>query len=77
MGKLVALIVLVVLAVWLIRRGLRRPDVRTDIPEKTLQPGELVSCARCGLNLPRGEARTVEGKLYCSEEHARLGPGPR
>ena len=70
MGRLLVLIVLVVLAVWFIRRALRR-----------LQPGdkplvkesELVRCAYCGVHLPRSEARQAEGILYCSEEHARLG----
>jgi uncharacterized protein len=70
MGRLLVLIVLVVLAVWFIRRALRR-----------LQPGDkplvkesdLVRCAHCGVHLPRSEARQAEGILYCSEEHARLG----
>ena len=32
-------------------------------------------CAHCGVHLPRGEARQAGGRLYCSEEHARLGAG--
>jgi uncharacterized protein len=64
------LIVLVVLAVWLIRRALRRPGQK----DKALwKQGELVQCAHCGVHLPRSEARLTEGVLYCSEEHARLG----
>jgi uncharacterized protein len=77
MGRLIVLIVLVVAAVWLIRRALRGATSAKDEVSKTLK-GELVSCARCGLHLPRGEARAAgDGKLYCSEEHARLGQGPR
>jgi uncharacterized protein len=34
----------------------------------------LVRCAHCDLLLPRAEARGDGGLLYCSEEHARLGP---
>jgi uncharacterized protein len=72
--RLIVLIALVVLAVWLIRRALRAPVGKTDIQNKTAaKGGELVRCARCGLHLPRSEARQVEGLLYCSEEHARLG----
>ena len=37
-------------------------------------PGDLVRCAHCGLHLPRAEAQGAGGRLYCSEEHARLGP---
>ena len=70
MGRLLVLIVLVVLAVWFIRRALRRlqPGDKPLVKE-----GELVRCAHCGMHLPRSEARQAEGILYCSEEHARLG----
>jgi len=40
-----------------------------------------VSCAHCGVNLPKGEAYAVRGvppgaggRHYCSEEHWRAGP---
>jgi uncharacterized protein len=33
-----------------------------------------VRCVHCGLLLPRNEARQSAGAIYCSEEHARLGP---
>jgi uncharacterized protein len=68
MGRLVVLIVLVVLAVWLVRRALRK-----DAPAKPAPAGELVRCAHCGMHLPRAEARQEAGVLYCSEEHARRG----
>jgi uncharacterized protein len=68
MGRLVVLILLVVLAVWLVRRALRGSS-----PPKTLSEGELVRCAHCGVHLPRADAREQAGALYCSAEHARLG----
>ena len=68
MGRLLVLVLLVVLAVWLIRRALKKSD-----PAKSLWEGELVRCAHCGVHLPRAEARQAAGTLYCSEEHARLG----
>ena len=74
MGRIVVLIVLVVAAVWLIRRALRPPKPKADIPQKKAIEGELVACAHCGLNLPRGEAHASGAALYCSEEHARRGP---
>ena len=70
--RFVLLVLLVVVAFWVIRRALRsfnRPDIR----EKPPIQGDLVSCARCGVHLPRAEAREAGGALYCSEEHARLG----
>ena len=72
MGRLIVLILLVVLAVWLIRRALR---ASSSPKEKSPVRGDLVACARCGMHLPRAEAREAGGRLYCGEEHARLGAG--
>jgi len=73
MGKVLVLIVLVIAAVWLVRRALAgKPPV---VAQKPPIDAELVSCARCGVHLPRAEARMQSERLYCSEEHARLGPG--
>ena len=74
MGRLVVLIVLVVLAVWLVRRAIRATR-RVDSASTPPQQQDLVSCARCGMHLPRNEAREAGGRLYCGEEHARLGAG--
>jgi uncharacterized protein len=71
MGRLIVLVVLVVLAVWLVRRALRR-SLPKDMPRKTPTDGELVRCAYCGLHLPRSEAHQAGGVLYCSDDHARL-----
>jgi uncharacterized protein len=71
MGRLIFIVVVVVALVWLLRRALagpRRP------PAPGAAPGELVSCAHCGVNLPKPEARSAGGRFYCSEEHSRLGP---
>lgn len=78
MGRLVVLILLVVIAAWLVRRALRRSAMH-GTPETNAVRDELVRCAHCGLLLPRAEARQSAGAIYCSEEHARLGPerGPR
>jgi len=77
MGKLLVLVVLVAAAVWLIRRAFRahtRSTESTEVPNAT---EDLVRCAHCGVLLPRAEARLTAGTLYCTEEHARLGPGQR
>jgi uncharacterized protein len=73
MGRLFVLIVLVVLAVWLVRRALSASSPGKSRPGRTLSEGELVRCAHCGVHLPRSEARQAAGALFCSEEHARLG----
>ena len=73
MGRLVVLVVLVVLAVWLVRRAIGKSGSAKQGPSRTLAEGELVRCAHCGVHLPRNEARQAAESLYCSEEHARLG----
>jgi uncharacterized protein len=75
MGRFLIFVVLLLIVIWLVRRALRASNKKGGIAEKPPVQGELVSCARCGLNLPRTEARESQGVLYCSEEHARLGRG--
>jgi uncharacterized protein len=72
MGRVVVIIILVVIAVWLIRRALAR-SMKPPPEGKTPVESDLVPCARCGVNLPRAEAREAGGRLFCSDEHARLG----
>jgi uncharacterized protein len=77
MGRLVVLIVLIVLAVWLIRRALAASSRGNLSQKQGPVQQDLVACARCGMHLPRAEAREAGGRLYCGEEHARLGGGAR
>jgi uncharacterized protein len=70
MVRVIVLILLVVFAVWAIRRAIRATRMAEKKP--SVQQ-DLVRCARCGVHLPRGEAREAGGRLYCGEEHARLG----
>ena len=72
MGRLFILVLLVLAAIWLMKRALARASREGAAQEPAVD--DLVSCARCGVHLPRGEARAAGGRLYCGEEHARLGP---
>jgi uncharacterized protein len=73
MGRLILLALAVLALVWLVRRALRARGAPAAPPAQG--DGALVACARCGVHLPRAEARGAEdGRQYCSEEHARLGP---
>jgi uncharacterized protein len=74
--RYVLLVLIVVVAIWLIRRALVRakPDDAPQAGKPPLQ-GDLVKCAHCGTHLPLAEARAVGDRVYCSDEHARLGPG--
>jgi uncharacterized protein len=35
---------------------------------------KVVRCEHCGLHVPENEAVIADGRRYCSQEHARLGP---
>jgi uncharacterized protein len=73
MGRLVVLILLVVAVAWLVRRALRQAR-NSDSEKQPPAQADLVSCAQCGMYLPRAEARLAGERAYCSDEHARLGP---
>ncbi len=82
MGRFLLLVVLVVVAIWLIRRALLhasrvRDQAQGGVPAQAegKAQGDLVKCAHCGTHLPLAEARAVGDRVYCSDEHARLGPG--
>jgi uncharacterized protein len=72
MGRFLVLVALVVVTVWWLKRALARAE-QGEVARKPPVEGELVSCARCGVHLPRSEAREAGGRLFCSEEHASLG----
>jgi len=72
MGRLILLALAVLALVWLVRGALRDSRRAADSPAGE---GELVRCARCGLHLPKSDARSASGRYYCSDEHARGGPG--
>lgn len=77
MGRLLIFALAVFCLVWLLKRALgerAEDDVRRTSPSSG-QAGDLVRCAHCGLYLPRSEAHSAGGRLYCGAEHARLGPG--
>jgi uncharacterized protein len=81
MGRLIVIGIVVVLVVWLLRRAIAGPRPRGGAPnaggdaqEPGAPQGDLVSCAHCGVNLPKAEARSAGGRYYCSEEHWRRGP---
>ncbi|MGQ0510047.1 MAG: PP0621 family protein [Betaproteobacteria bacterium] len=74
MGRLILIVLIVLLVLWLLRRALAAGKRAEPPSGGGATAPELVSCAHCGVNLPRAEARSAGGRHYCSEEHWRLGP---
>jgi uncharacterized protein len=67
MGKFLLFFV-IGLAVWfLLRRalGARKPPAP---PAETRAGEDFVACSRCGVNLPRSEARVESGRFFCLDQ---------
>ena len=76
------IIVLLILAyvIYLLFRGFFRAQVKKDPGEvkgqgaRTVAGEDMVKCSRCGVNLPRSEAREVAGALICDDNPRCRGP---
>lgn len=68
MGRIVVLLIIVVL-IWLVFRGFFRAQTRKkEAPPATTATGEaMVACARCGVHLPKSEAREEASLFYCRD----------
>ena len=68
MGRIL-FFVLIGVAIWLIWRGSVRITSRKETPgaPPAVNPAgeDMVQCMRCGVNLPRSEARLENGQLVC------------
>lgn len=67
--KFILLLALVVVVLWLARRGLRRVQGRDAAPPPLPTPEEIVACRECGLNIPLADAVPGRGGVFCTEAH--------
>lgn len=67
MSRLIFIIVIVALVYWLIKSYGRQVRKEDETPKNQ----DMVSCAQCGINLPKSEGLFVDGKYYCSAAHSR------
>ena len=77
MGRIIFLLVIAFL-VWLVFRGFFRAQTRreAEVPAPRSDKGEdMVACARCGVNLPRSEAKT-EGNAFICRDNPRCIASP-
>jgi uncharacterized protein len=82
--KVLIIVLATVAIIWLLKRAFsarKAPDAEAPERQTGAAGGDLVSCAHCGVNLPKAEAYAergvppgARGRNYCSEEHWRLGP---
>lgn len=71
MGRILFFI-LIGLLVWLIVRGTARAAARQQAQAnvRSTKPEDMVRCARCGVNMPRSEAREEAGQMVCRDNPA-------
>lgn len=81
MGRVLVLLLIVVGLTWWwlaraarVRRDATRRDNKPGGPASTM-PQAMVRCVHCGLHLPRADALADGERLFCSEDHRRLGTG--
>jgi uncharacterized protein len=65
MARLIFLVVAIALVYWLLRRFRQSTSETQD----SSQNEDMVSCAHCGLNLPKSEAISSGDEFYCCEAH--------
>jgi uncharacterized protein len=72
MGKFLFLLLLGVVAWWVFRTLWRAHGKETGEGARPPATEDMVRCVKCGVHLPRSESLLRGGRLFCSEEHARL-----
>lgn len=72
--KYLVLLIVVFVAIWWLRGGLRRSAKAEAPPPQATGPQPMVTCAHCGVHLPKREAVLGSGADFCSEAH-RLAHG--
>jgi uncharacterized protein len=69
LGRIILLILIAFAIYWLFRAFLRS-QTRDDPPQPprahSTEGEDMVTCSRCGVNLPRSDARDDGGKLVCA-----------
>lgn len=71
MARVLILALLVGLVWWLL---FGRSRARVAQKDKSHGPVVVVSCAHCGVHLPRDDAVMDGGRAYCSQAHRLAGP---
>lgn len=61
----VLLLLIIVFLIYLLFRGFLRSQVKEPPKSQALKSEDMVTCARCGVNMPRSEASEEGGKMVC------------
>ncbi len=69
--------VLLALAIYLVWRLLQKKKLPPGGIDAEVPRLPMVSCATCGLHVPREEALVQDERYFCCEEHRRATPPAR
>jgi uncharacterized protein len=76
MGRILFFLLLAAVVYVVLRsmRGRNSGGDRSTRARRSPEPQAIVSCATCGLHVPRQEALTLGNRYFCCEEHRRNPP---
>jgi formylmethanofuran dehydrogenase subunit E len=66
LGRIILLLI-IAFAVYLAFRGFFRAQTGDDGAVPRVKEEDMVACARCGVHLPRSDARSDNGALVCRD----------
>ncbi|KNZ32481.1 MAG: hypothetical protein AD742_12120 [Methylibium sp. NZG] len=73
--RLALFILAVVVLLWLVRGAVRRraaaPRSKPADTSTAAAPQPMLTCAHCGLHLPRDEALPGRGGVFCGDAHRK------
>ena len=61
----VLLLLIIAFLIYLMFRGFLRSQVKEPPKPQSVKGEDMVTCARCGVNMPRSEASEEGGKMVC------------
>ena len=64
MGRILFLLIIAFL-IYLLFKGFLRAQTRRGEEDRKEKVEDMVACARCGVNVPRSEAREEGGRWIC------------
>ena len=67
MSRLIFIIVIIALVYWLFKSYGKQPAK----PDESPRSQDMVSCAHCGVHLPKNESLFANEKYYCCAAHSR------
>jgi len=64
LGRILFWLLLAVLAWWFVK-GVLKSRLNQPKRAESIAAEDMVACARCGVNMPRSDAREEGGKFFC------------